>query len=90
VDANAADVADVAQPDVRPGLARVRGFVDAVADGDVRAVAVGAGPDVDGVGSDSETSIAPMEPAPICPSVTLSQLWPASTVFQTPPPVEPM
>jgi hypothetical protein len=41
-------------------------------------------------GSDSETSTASMEAAAKEPSGTLAQLCPASVVFQTPPPVDPM
>jgi DICT domain-containing protein len=40
-------------------------------------------------GSETETSMAPMEPTAIWPSDTLTQLWPASVVFQMPPPAEP-
>jgi hypothetical protein len=40
-------------------------------------------------GSDSETSTAPSEAAAKKPSDTLTQICPASVVFQTPPPVDP-
>src|SRR3990172_454086 len=41
-------------------------------------------------GSESATSIAPIEPTGSWPSETLTQLCPASVVFQMPPPVDPM
>ena len=41
-------------------------------------------------GFDSETPMAPIDAVAKKPSDTLSQVWPASVVFQTPPPVEPM
>ena len=41
-------------------------------------------------GSLSQTCTAPIDPLFICPSVTGSQFWPPSVVFQRPPPVVPM
>ena len=49
VDEDRAAVAGALQPDVPPGLARVGGLVDPVADDDVAAQAVGAGRNVDDV-----------------------------------------
>jgi hypothetical protein len=40
-------------------------------------------------GFDGATSIEPIEPVVIWPSPTGNQLMPASSVFQTPPPVAP-
>ena len=50
MNADAADVADGREADVLPRLARVGGLVDAVANGDVRAKAIGARAGVDDVG----------------------------------------
>ena len=40
--------------------------------------------------SEGATAIAPIDPTVICPSETLFHEFPASVVFQTPPPVVPM
>jgi hypothetical protein len=42
------------------------------------------------LGSLSATSTAPIEATEKKPSETLVHEWPASVVFQTPPPVEPI
>jgi hypothetical protein len=42
------------------------------------------------LGSDSATAMAPTEAAAKCSSEMFFQLTPASVVFHTPPPVEPM
>ena len=47
---------------MRPGLAGVGGFVDAVADGEVGALQAFAAADVDDVGIGGATAMAPMEP----------------------------
>src|SRR5690606_35747592 len=48
--AHPADVADLTESGVHPGLSRVDRLPHALADGDVGAVAVGSGAHVDGVG----------------------------------------
>ncbi len=41
-------------------------------------------------GSDSATSMAPIDPVAKKPSDTFTHVWPLSVVFHTPPPVAPM
>jgi hypothetical protein len=41
-------------------------------------------------GLESDTSMAPIDPVGICPSLIGTQVMPEFSVFQTPPPVAPM
>jgi len=65
----------LAKAKMRPGLACVGGFVDAVADGEVRPVQPLTAPDINNFGSDGATAIAPIDPVG-CWSKIGCHVWP--------------
>ena len=61
MDDQAADLPGVVETEMGPAIPAVGGLVDAVPRGDVPPDAGRAGADIDDAGSESATSIAPME-----------------------------
>ena len=80
---------DVAEADVRPGLAGVGGFVDAVAGHDVAADARLTHADEDDVGIVSDTATAPTDALRDLAVGDRRPVSPPSVVFHSPPPTAP-
>ena len=89
MDAHLADIARIFEAEMRPGLARVGGLVDAVAMRDIAANGGLAHANIDHVGVGGRDGDAADRGALEIAIGDVLPESPPSMVFQTPPPVEP-
>ena len=89
MDGDGADLSRIPKAEVPPGLPGVGRAVDAVADRDVAARAHGPRAHIDDIHIGRRDLDGADRATPKKPSLTFVQLWPASEVLKTPPPVPP-